>query len=834
MKVTVGGTLAINTIATGTEFYQDAVINGLTLGKGHGSLSTNVAVGVNARDSVTSGVDNTAIGHSTMQNITQGIDNAAFGTGAMVSTTTGNNNTSIGSASLPVNTTGSSNTAVGLQAMQVNTTGGANTVVGMNALNDNTEGNRNTALGFGSGNGIITGSDNVHIGYNTTSGATDVSNEIVIGSSATGKGSDTALIAGDNVYLGDGALGGATIERDANPIIRLIDTTNSETFNITNNFSGGQINYNTTTLDHRFKIGGTDKLTIGSSTVSVSGNLAVDTNTLYVDAASNKTVFNNLIQIRDAGSYLHIGANTSDGSDNETLYITGGGDASGARGAVIGLAGNESGGNLSVIAGRETNAYINFLTGTASSERMRIDSSGNVQLAASEQAIQWASGNGIIQAPSNLYIRTSSAGGNLLFQVNNDEKMRIDSSGNVGIGESSARNARLLLNNAGSQGAPQLMFVDSGDSGKQSEIRFDSGDLIFDYWSGASRSERMRIDSSGNITQTASGNPQFTISGSAGAYTGILQINAAGGGGSKIQTSGGTNSLSIETGGSESMRIDSSGNVGIGTSNAGAKIEINASGGGLGGFTSFKTKYGTSSVQSLSIGQVTAGNGAWIGMAQYRAGGFWQTEGTAAGLINFEADGVISFSTNSGLTANTDYNKTERMRITSGGQLLINTQTLPNGTSAYGAGFAPNSEARTTFHSASNTTSSVKLAYFLNPNGEVGSIATSGSSTAFNTSSDYRLKENVVEMTGALDRVDALKPSRFNFIADPEKTVDGFIAHEVQAIVPEAVTGEKDAVDEEGNPIYQGIDQSKIVPLLVGAIKELSAKVAALESQLNA
>jgi len=108
------------------------------------------------------------------------------------------------------------------------------------------------------------------------------------------------------------------------------------------------------------------------------------------------------------------------------------------------------------------------------------------------------------------------------------------------------------------------------------------------------------------------------------------------------------------------------------------------------------------------------------------------------------------------------------------------------------------------------------------------------SATSYNTSSDYRLKENVVEITGALDRVDALKPSRFNFIADPEKTVDGFIAHEVQAIVPEAVTGEKDAVDEEGNPVYQGIDQSKLVPLLVGAIKELSAKVATLESQLNA
>jgi len=89
-------------------------------------------------------------------------------------------------------------------------------------------------------------------------------------------------------------------------------------------------------------------------------------------------------------------------------------------------------------------------------------------------------------------------------------------------------------------------------------------------------------------------------------------------------------------------------------------------------------------------------------------------------------------------------------------------------------------------------------------------------------------------MEGALDRVDALKPSRFNFITDPEKTVDGFLAHEVQAIIPEAVTGEKDAVDEEGNPVYQGIDQSKIVPLLVGAIKELKAEIELLKSQLNA
>jgi hypothetical protein len=86
-------------------------------------------------------------------------------------------------------------------------------------------------------------------------------------------------------------------------------------------------------------------------------------------------------------------------------------------------------------------------------------------------------------------------------------------------------------------------------------------------------------------------------------------------------------------------------------------------------------------------------------------------------------------------------------------------------------------------------------------------------------------------MTGALDRVAQLKPSRFNFIADADKVVDGFLAHEVQSVVPEAITGTKDAVDEEGNPEYQGIDQSKLVPLLVGAIQELRAEIELLKNK---
>ncbi len=113
----------------------------------------------------------------------------------------------------------------------------------------------------------------------------------------------------------------------------------------------------------------------------------------------------------------------------------------------------------------------------------------------------------------------------------------------------------------------------------------------------------------------------------------------------------------------------------------------------------------------------------------------------------------------------------------------------------------------------------------------VGSISCTSIATTYASSSDYRIKENVVDMTGAVDRVKQLKPSRFNFTADPSKTVDGFLAHEAQEIVPESVTGVKDALYSNGDPLLQGIDQSKIVPLLTGAIKELIARIEVLEAK---
>jgi hypothetical protein len=119
---------------------------------------------------------------------------------------------------------------------------------------------------------------------------------------------------------------------------------------------------------------------------------------------------------------------------------------------------------------------------------------------------------------------------------------------------------------------------------------------------------------------------------------------------------------------------------------------------------------------------------------------------------------------------------------------------------------------------------------FYNGSGSIaGNIGVSGSSTYYNTSSDHRLKENVDYTWDATTRLKQLKPARFNFIADADTTVDGFLAHEVQTVVPEAISGTHNEVDDEGNPVYQGIDHSKLVPLLVKTIQELEARITALE-----
>ena len=204
------------------------------------------------------------------------------------------------------------------------------------------------------------------------------------------------------------------------------------------------------------------------------------------------------------------------------------------------------------------------------------------------------------------------------------------------------------------------------------------------------------------------------------------------------------------------------------------------------------------------------------------------------GLVNFDLNGeelVLDADGDTSITVDTDdqidfkIGGSDKVTINNSKQILAGTFASNGAT----MGCRLDGDNGNLFLSNTQTGSWSNLK-FHNPNGIVGSIDTSGSGTAYNTSSDYRLKENVTYSFDATSRLKQLKPARFNFKADANTTVDGFLAHEVSSIVPAAITGEKDGVDEEGNPSYQGIDQSKLVPLLVKTIQELEARIAALES----
>ena len=200
-------------------------------------------------------------------------------------------------------------------------------------------------------------------------------------------------------------------------------------------------------------------------------------------------------------------------------------------------------------------------------------------------------------------------------------------------------------------------------------------------------------------------------------------------------------------------------------------------------------------------------------------------------------------------------NNGDRGRFDSNGDFLVSCTSLPSA-SVKGFGI-DNKGSIGMIVTATNTTSADSHYQTFNSNGQVGSIQTSGTSTSFNTSSDYRLKENVSYTWDATTRLKQLKPARFNFIADDTNTLlDGFLAHEVSSIVPEAIAGEKDGMEVEtrytaddvetqgdspsknvGDPkTYsstkispQQIDQAKLVPLLVKTVQELEARIATLE-----
>ena len=466
---------------------------------------------------------------------------------------------------------------------------------------------------------------------------------------------------------------------------------------------------------------------------------------------------------------------------------------------------------------------------------------------------------------------------------NASESMKITSGGSVGIGATSPSNDVSGLHIAVASSTDQLYLERTGSATGKWWLGTASNSLYF--FDTVANTFRMIINSSGNVgIGTTNPSAKLEISNSSGnsfksssttttgfnasafyndnskgwakyvygsAYSGgtYLNVGANGAVQAAINTTGaittiGAFDLLLGTNSTERMRITSGGQLLVNTtSNYGNIVGIDQA-------TNYDGTSDSAGIRIFSSGG-TDNNGDYHGAIQFSKG----TGSAAISAVQDASDADVlglAFFTHPSTTGTAA--SEERMRITSAGDVLFGgISSTPNGTSVYGSGFIKQSVGRSTLIMANSTTGAAILALFANPNGYVGNITTSGTSTAYNTSSDYRLKENVVEMTGALDRVDALKPSRFNFIADAEKTVDGFLAHEVAEVVPEAITGEKDAVedyevtpavlDDEGNvieeavmgtrPVYQGIDQSKLVPLLVGAIQELKAEIELLKSQIN-
>jgi hypothetical protein len=368
---------------------------------------------------------------------------------------------------------------------------------------------------------------------------------------------------------------------------------------------------------------------------------------------------------------------------------------------------------------------------------------------------------------------------------------------------------------AGTVSAPAI--TTSGDT--NTGIFFPAADTIAFTEGGA---ESMRIDSSGRVligTTTvgisASGSTALSI---ANGTTQVFASLRASGGQEMLLGADSTNGvifgsfsnndLIFRTNNSERMRIDSSGNVGIGTSSPSYKLHV------VGGQTRLD-------VSSAGTSLVCLGTGSNF-QVDHSTSGY-------ATLINSANSGAAMIFKGS----------SESMRIDTSGNLLVGTTSRVNNerlsVKQTGGGAWPlillGEDRGAVFRI---TASSGYAAYFERNNGTfTGDIfITSSGTTTYNTASDYRLKENIAPMIGALNKVAQLKPCTYTWKADGA-TSEGFIAHEVQEIFPQAVRGIKDEIDAQGKPQYQGIDTSFLVATLTAAIQELKAEVDALKAQIN-
>jgi hypothetical protein len=469
---------------------------------------------------------------------------------------------------------------------------------------------------------------------------------------------------------------------------------------------------------------------------------------------------------------------------------------------------------------------------TIGSERLRIDSSGRLGLGTSSPGSaldvrgEIRGGNGTIIGGISYSTRPeigAISNHNLGFITNNTTQMLLDTSGRLGIGTTSPGNLLELKQNT-----PAF---------RQTSVS-EGGGYVSTFGLGYSTTSTFIIEAN------ATGSPVRRILNF--GEQGSLELDYLSGSSSRA--------FIIKDGSTERARIDSSGRLLVGTSTSFNSVSNLQSGNGNIAIGTYLNSVGTyefvfAKSRSTTVGsEVVVVSGDRLGQITF-SGSDGTTQQPAASIQAVvdgtpgtnDMPGRLVFST----TADGASSPTERVRINSSGEVYLACQTSTtafpgDGNTANGV-MVQGSGGKTFFSTSSTNALNVNRnttdgnAIVLRRGGtEVGSISVTTTATAYNTSSDYRLKENIVPLTGAIDRVNQLQVHRFNFISDPAKTVDGFIAHEAQAVVPECVTGTKDEVDDEGNPVYQGIDQSKLVPLLTAALQEALQKIEDLETRLTA
>jgi len=279
------------------------------------------------------------------------------------------------------------------------------------------------------------------------------------------------------------------------------------------------------------------------------------------------------------------------------------------------------------------------------------------------------------------------------------------------------------------------------------------------------------------------------------------------------------------TSATEQMRLTSTG-LGIGTSSPATKLNV---------AVAYSSGTIVPSIKISTVGGYNNGSGTGIDFGQDQGTYLnWVTGRIASPRTGSNWGGSLTFSTNDD---SAEAALVERARIDSSGSLLVNITSPSSGGFASGTKFAVNAGGNVAagFRRAESSGTNEYIRFTDGDDQDCGSIDVNATAntTAYNTSSDYRLKQDIAPMVGALAKVSSLKPCTWNWKHAPEVEGQGFVAHELAEVVPDCVTGVKDEMDAEGNPVYQGIDTSFLVATLTAAIQEQQALITQLTDRIS-